>query len=248
MFDPKVDAYMAGAVDAMPIGKVNVREALKAIADQQALLVKRSMTAQPYQLLALRRYLRAGGAKLLANWPWTVLEQSTTYSQVITALKQAAIVTKANFERSNPGYVLGYTGARSLERQAVLWIDNDTVVQAALKLMNSARTELATATYLAAPTEASAKQFSKFLSDYAFSKKEEPSNAAPGLSDHGQMKAVDFYIDQHGKRVADIRTALIDSQWVSTGFAQKLKAATVGTNLEGPLKTPYEPWHYSIPF
>lgn len=248
MFDPKIETYMNAVVDDMSVGKNHVKEALKAIGAQNAELTKRSMIAQPYQLLAVRRYLRAGGAKIIANWPWTVEEQRTTYSTVISTLQLAATETKRKFEAANPGYTLGYTGARSLERQAALWVDNDSVVAASLKLAQDARIEVANAVYLPSPTADSTKKFAAFLSGYELSRKMEPTNAAPGLSDHGQMKAVDFYVTQHGKRVAEIKSKLINSQWIQTGLAAKLKAATAGTGLKGPLDAPYEPWHYSIPF
>lgn len=45
-----------------------------------------------------------------------------------------------------------------------------------------------------------------------------------------------------------LRCHEIKSQWTSTGYADKLKKATEGTGLEGPLNAPYEPWHYGIPF
>lgn len=246
MYDSKVQGYMNAAIDSMSVGREKVREALAAIAEQKDALTKRSMGAQPYQLLALRRYLRTGGAKLLANWPWTIDEQKGVYKDVITDLKRAAAATKRNFEAANRGLVLEFTGARSLDRQAFLWVNNDSCLRAALNLMDDARTELAKSQYLPTPTAQAAAAFSEFLETYRFGRGEEPTNAAPGLSDHGQMKAVDFIVYQGGKKVADIKQALIKSQWTNTGYADKLKKAIEGTGLDGPLRTPYEPWHYSI--
>jgi hypothetical protein len=40
----------------------------------------------------------------------------------------------------------------------------------------------------------------------------------------------------------------IGSQWHATGFDKQVKLATQGTGLVGPLRDPYEPWHYGIPY
>jgi hypothetical protein len=237
---------MNAVVDTFTVGKHHVADALTAIAAQRKILAARAADAQPYQLLALRRYLRTGGAKLIANWPWTVAEQKTTYSKVIEDLLDAARITKAAFEKANPGYTLGFTRARDLDRQAYLWIDNDSVKLASSGLWNDARTELTKASYIPNPGTEAAERFATFLSKAVV--RPEPTNAAPGLSDHGQMKAVDFYVDKNGKRVADIKKNSIGSQWHATGFDKQLKLATQGTVLVGPLRAPYEPWHYSIPF
>ncbi|HET6331888.1 MAG TPA: hypothetical protein VFG30_01680 [Polyangiales bacterium] len=246
MPDPKVDSYMNAVVDTFTIGKHHVHDALAAIAAQRKILAMRAADAQPYQLLALRRYLRTGGAKLIVNWPWTVAEQKTTYSKVIESLLDAARITKAAFEKANPGFTLGYTRARDLDRQAYLWIDNDSVRVASAGLWSDVRTELAKAQYIPNPGSEGAERFATFLAKSIV--QPEPTNAAPGLSDHGQMKAVDFYVDKAGKRVADIKKQLIGSQWHATGFDKQVKLATQGTGLVGPLREPYEPWHYSIPY
>src|SRR4051812_42745887 len=107
MPDPKIDRYMDVVADTFTIGKHHVRDALAAIAAQRKILLARAVDAQPYQLLALRRYLRVGGAKLIVNWPWTVAEQRTTYSKVIESLLDAARVAKTAFENANPGFTLG---------------------------------------------------------------------------------------------------------------------------------------------
>jgi len=78
--------------------------------------------------------------------------------------------------------------------------------------MTDARTELANPRYLPTPAVQSSAEFSNFLETYRFGRGQEPTNAAPGLSDHGQMKAVDFIIYQGGKKVADIKQAMIKSR------------------------------------
>jgi hypothetical protein len=130
------------------------------------------------------------------------------------------------FEAANPGLVLEFTGARSLDRQAFLWVNNDSCVTAALGVADDARRELAKSQYLPSPSVQAAEAFSNFLKTYQFGRGQEPTNAAPGLSDHGQMKALDFIIYRGGKKVADIKQASIKSEWTNTGYADKLKKAT----------------------
>lgn len=55
MYDPKLQEYMSAVVEALTVGREKVREALKAIAEQKDALTKRSVAAQPYQLLVRRR-------------------------------------------------------------------------------------------------------------------------------------------------------------------------------------------------
>lgn len=244
MPDTKVDAYLNAVVETFTVGKHHIRDALQAIAGQQRKFAP-GVSAQALQLLAVRRYLRAGGAKIVANWPWTVAEQQTTYSAVIANLLQAAEETKKNFERANPGLTLKFTRARDLDRQAYLWVTNTSVKTAAADLLKTVATELSQAIYLPNPGPEAAVRFKPFLERARVHP--EPTNAAPGLSDHGQMKAVDFYVEQNGRRLADIRSSTIGIEWRATGFDKQLKTATERTGLVGPLKNPYEPWHYSIP-
>jgi hypothetical protein len=74
----------------------------------------------------------------------------------------------------------------------------------------------------------------------------EPGNAAPGTSDHGQVKAVDFVVMQGGRVVAGTSRSTIETDWTASGWAAKLATATARTLLVGPLKHPYEPWHWAI--
>ena len=75
-----------------------------------------------------------------------------------------------------------------------------------------------------------------------------PNLAAPGLSAHGQMHAIDFQISQNGSLVAQANSADIDSVWRAQGWDVKLKAsiAAAGPAFEGPLTSPDEPWHFSL--
>jgi hypothetical protein len=240
MPDQKVTAYMDAVVDIFQPGKFHARDALNCIEKH----LPAGIDGQPYTLLALRRYLRKGGALLIANWPWTTAEQSTTYRGVIKELREAAKRVKENFEKANPGLTLRYTEARDLDRQAQLWVDNLSVKAAGERLLEQVRRELAGSNYIPNPGPEAAERFRRYLKTKEVNP--EPTNAAPGLSDHGKMQAIDFYVNQGKKTIAGIRSKTIDAEWHHTGLAKKLKAATAGTRLDGPLMTPYEPWHYSV--
>ena len=74
-----------------------------------------------------------------------------------------------------------------------------------------------------------------------------PTIAAPGLSPHGQMRAVDFHVESDGSTVAGPDTQTIESIWLAAGWRDKLSAAVIASGAEfvGPLEKPDEPWHYS---
>ena len=73
-----------------------------------------------------------------------------------------------------------------------------------------------------------------------------PSNATPGLSQHGQAKAFDFVVSRGRDVVAGTVTATIQEKWEDAGWTAKLKQAVqdAGGKFVGPLPAPYEPWHY----
>jgi len=75
-----------------------------------------------------------------------------------------------------------------------------------------------------------------------------PTVAAPGLSPHGQMRAVDFQVHQGDRIIAGPRTATIDADWDAAGWSSKLDAAVraASSRFIGPLATPREPWHYTF--
>jgi len=77
--------------------------------------------------------------------------------------------------------------------------------------------------------------------------KPEPTSAAPGTSDHGQMRAVDFVVMKNGKTIADVVSSTIIPNWRVPGWEKALIDAASTTKLKGPLPTPYEPWHWWLP-
>jgi hypothetical protein len=207
----------------------------------------RLIGAPPLQLLALRRYTRKGG-QLSAQWVWSdqQIQAYNTSPQASRVRDQVARVTK-QFELMNPGYTLGTSPIRGLARQVHLWKSNRTVHAAALSLRPKCLQEIAAPAYPDVPSAADTERFARFLGNCAIHP--EPTSAAPGLSDHGQMHAIDFVIMQGQKKIADTVSSSISVQWIVPGWGKKLAAAIKdsGSLFKGPLAHPSEPWHYWLP-
>jgi hypothetical protein len=75
-----------------------------------------------------------------------------------------------------------------------------------------------------------------------------PSLAAPGLSLHGRMLAVDFQVMARDRIVAGTDPTTVVETWDTPGWRAKLQAAVSEANagFVGPLKNPNEPWHYDF--
>jgi hypothetical protein len=195
------------------------------------------------KLLALRSYLRAG-ANLQTRWSWTD-EQIRSYEHSIEYQRLRAdidAITK-EFERRNPGYSLyANTQVRSLDTQIERWNSNPRVGATAGNLYKAARDELANL-----PRHADSESLSRFE---RFLKQWRPSPgaplAAPGLSMHGQSRAIDFQIMKGGQIVAATELNAVAREWEATGWSRKLKVAVnaAGPRFKGPLAAPNEPWHY----
>jgi hypothetical protein len=73
------------------------------------------------------------------------------------------------------------------------------------------------------------------------------SVAAPGLSPHGQMRAIDFQVHRGAEIVAGPDTQSIVSQWDQGGWSARLDSAVreASRKFIGPLASPREPWHYT---
>jgi hypothetical protein len=146
-------------------------------------------------------------------------------------LNEAARVQRA-FASANPGYTLAISPPRALERQVVLWKDSLDARVAARDLFDRAVKELSSQTYDLPAELARIVEFSQWLERSRVTP--EPGNAAPGISEHGQMRAVDFIVMQGRRIVADTQRATIASAWTAPGWATRLAAATAGTQLVGP--------------
>jgi hypothetical protein len=203
----------------------------------------RGIEDAPRQLLAVRSYLRSGPAAA-ARWSWSQQEirafsGSPQHRDLLAAVERV----RGRFARRNPGYTLyANTEPRSLDVQIQRWNDNAGVERVARALHRDASAELRAGDYPAAPSAASIERFASFLRDWR-----PPSAAplaAPGLSKHGQLKAVDFQVMQNGRVVAAAEMASVRAVWEGQGWGRKLRAAVGDEAFSGPLQSPNEPWHY----
>ena len=211
---------------------------------------------EPAKLLALRGYVRQGKIRD-EKWAWTKqqsddFKKGREYERLMEAVKQV----QNQFATANPGYTLNTkTEYRTLEDQINLWNQNHTVKHLGGVLIENSLEEIAD--YPEIPTEESLTRFRKFLK--AQNSKAiggSPSNATPGLSDHGHLNAFDFVVMKGSEIVAGTSTKnnYQQERWDKPGWTEKLKniIETVNNNLkdgrfEGPLKAGslYEPWHYA---
>jgi len=197
------------------------------------------------QLLALRRYIRKTKG-LDAQWAWSheqikSYEASPQFARVRIEIERV----RKKFEELNPGYTLGVSPIRDLKRQVGLWNGNKTVHVAAEDVKRKCLEEIVN--YPDRPDQNATQKFRTFLGHCPVNP--EPTSAAPGLSDHGQMHAIDFVVMQGHRKIADTKTATIGVQWDAPGWTQKLKDAVMlsQSTFTGPLQHPREPWHYTLP-
>ncbi|MET0534395.1 MAG: hypothetical protein ABW171_09240 [Steroidobacter sp.] len=197
----------------------------------------------PRKLLAARSYLRAGD-NLRTRWSWTAEQiKAHTKSAEYRALLAETENVRRRFEAQNPGYTLyANTEARSLELQISRYNSNRSVERAANQLHKSALAEMQKSAY-ESPSEAqSVQRFEKFLTGWR--PPTAAALAAPGISRHGQLRAIDFQIMKDGAIVAPTETATVKRNWDTPGWTEKLRVAAEGGKFRGPLQSPYEPWHY----
>lgn len=197
------------------------------------------------QLLALRRYIRKA-KDLNAQWVWSQekihsYEASKQFTQVRLEIEKV----RKMFEGLNPGYTLGVSPIRDLKRQVRLWSGNKTVHIAGEDLEQKCLLEIAK--YPDMPDQMAVDRFRTFLGHCPVHP--EPTSAAPGLSDHGQMHAIDFVVVKGHTKIADTKSATIGTDWDTAGWTRKLKDAVIqsGSLFRGPLDHPREPWHYTLP-
>lgn len=193
------------------------------------------------RLLALRAYLRAGSA-LSQRWSWTQ-EQVTAYPSTpegkAAAYEINAVI--AAFATANPGFALQVNRQpRTLDVQITLWNENKSVGKAAATLRAALERR-----FTVNGTPPNADELRKALIEWP--PESAAALAAPGLSAHGQGRALDFQVAHHGQVIAGTNVASAHRQWDETGWTQKLHAAVsiAGNRFVGPLQSPYEPWHYA---
>jgi hypothetical protein len=224
-----VNAYAVAAASQLP---------------EPAQAALQSISSEARQLLALRGYLRAGRS-LTTRWSWTAqqieeYERSPQYQSLLQAIEEV----NGRFQSRNPGYSLfANTQVRSLDLQLQRWNENPTVGTAATHLLAAAREELSKG-YPLSSDAAATQRFIAFLQNTVL---EVPvSLAAPGLSLHGQSRAIDFQVQRGDVVVAGPNMNGVANVWHEQGWANKLAQAVKVTPavFAGPLKVPDEPWHY----
>ena len=198
------------------------------------------------RLLALRSYVRSR-AHLADRWSWTS-EQIAAYegTQEHAGLQQEIARVNEAFARENPGYELWVNPqVRSLDIQLEHWNTNESVAAAAANLLAAANEVIASPAFPAAQPAHATKALESFLASYV--PEPTPTIAAPGLSPHGQMRAIDFQVHQGEKVIAGPRASTIDTEWDGAGWSAKLDAAVraASQRFVGPLASPREPWHYT---
>lgn len=195
------------------------------------------------RLLAARAYLRAG-EDLRTRWSWTRDEiQAHTLSPEYRALLEETEKVRVRFEAQNPGYTLyANTEARSLDLQIVRFNTNESVARVAASLHEQALAEVARPAYDSPDRADSVQRFKQFL--VRWRPPMAAPLAAPGMSRHGQLRAIDFQIMKDGAIVAPTEIARVKRDWDVPGWTRRLQAAAAGSDFRGPLQFPYEPWHY----
>ena len=153
---------------------------------------------------------------------------------------------RSAFVSANPGYELYVNSqVRSLDLQIEHWNRSESVAAAADEILAAAQALIASPGFPADRPERAREALKAFLVGHT--PVPTPTIAAPGLSLHGQTRAIDFQVYQGERTVAAPSTSAIPADWESSGWAAKLDAAVhAGSDkFVGPMASPPEPWHYT---
>jgi len=199
------------------------------------------------QLLALRSYVRST-AHLAERWSWTQERiEAFEGSPEQRDLQQEIDRVRTAFVAANPGFELyANPQVRSLEVQIEHWNSNESVRAASEEILAAAQSLIASPGFPLDRPERAREALKAFLSSHT--PVTSPTIAAPGLSLHGQMRAVDFQVHQGGRVVAGPSTSTIDADWSAGGWAARLDAAVraASNRFVGPQASPPAPWHYTF--
>jgi len=197
------------------------------------------------QLLAMRSYLR-NSTRLNDRWSWNEAQIAAYASSPEKLRLEAAIArVRCSFESANPGHTLYVNeNIRSIDRQIEKWNRSETIEQSADYMLETIRAEVARKAFPRANSPEGISAFRNLL--VSFKPIPTPSLAAPGLSMHGRMQAVDFQVMAGNRLVAGTEVSSVVETWVNPGWKAKLQSAVNDANVGfvGPLKNPDEPWHY----
>jgi len=199
------------------------------------------------QLLAVRSYLRSA-AQLEERWSWNDAQIAAyTGSPEKLRLDAAIARVRCSFEAANSGHTLFVNDTvRSLDRQIEKWNRSETIQKSADHMLDTFRATVATRGFPGADTPKGVSAFRELL--VTFKPSPTPSLAAPGLSLHGRMQAVDFQVMAGNRLVAGTEVSTVVETWETSGWKAKLQTAVDAANagFVGPLKNPNEPWHYDF--
>lgn len=235
-----------------------VQNALKKIRDFRS--EKNPLPAQKValQLLALWKYIKA--KNLDAKWVWSDellraypapvrdgIKKITEEFEVLANSPSNPLYTSAKVTSIKP-FTLGHSDPRNLNKQVELWNNNTkTVPQAAEDIKRKCLLEI-----VDYPDLPDTEKFRTFLKTCTVIPG--TTNAAPGLSDHGHMNAVDFVVKQNDRTIAGTSTGKMKEKWDDPGWTQMLNTAVKNYLMnnssklfsEDHLKNPREPWHYIV--
>ena len=199
------------------------------------------------QLLAARSYVR-NESQLDERWSWSDA-QIAAYagSPEKLRLDTAIARVRCRFEAANAGHTLFVNDVvRSVDRQIEKWNRSETIKRSADNMLETIRAEVASSAIPGANSPEGVSAFRKLL--VSFKPVPTPSLAAPGLSLHGRMQAVDFQVMAGNRLVAGTDLSTVVESWEASGWKAKLQSAVNEANsgFVGPLQNPNEPWHYDF--
>lgn len=242
-------ALSAAATLAEPVDPrvESVLSALVAELDPRAASALASIDGTGRRLLAARAYLRAS-AQMAERWSWSASEAAAFEASPEKLALDAAIArVRCSFEAANPGSTLWVNPEfRSLDLQLESWNGNEAVGRAGENLLTTARQLLSAPDPHGRGTERDVASLRGLLLDHQ--PEPVPTLAAPGLSPHGRMRAIDFQVESAGRIVAGTESEAIASEWIAAGWKKRLQDAVAAANagFRGPLAVPDEPWHYDL--
>ena len=195
------------------------------------------------RLLALRSYLRSNES-LGERWSWTEA-QIAAYEGSDEQVELNAEIerVRAAFEDSNPGYQLFVNPTRAQPRCPARQLEQQRVRRRCGGPPAARRADPVFSTPGSLSTSRGAA-LEAFLRSYV--PESIPTVAAPGLSPHGQRRAVDFQVHRGPAIVAGPDTKTIGPVWDEGGWrAARHGRALREPEVHRPLISPREPWHYT---
>ncbi|MEO8306532.1 MAG: hypothetical protein ABI616_00655 [Pseudomonadota bacterium] len=247
MFRAFIAVFLMAGVSSASVGAAELRDYLVAASSQldpRAQATLANVDGLGRQLLAVRGYLRAGST-LDQRWSWTQ-QQIDAYQDSPAQMARDAEIAKVRtvFEKNNPGYSLFVNPqVRSVDLQLQRWNSTDSIARAGDHMRLELEAAISADGIPPPGTAAGYARFSELLVTH--SPQPVPTLAAPGLSAHGRMNAVDFQVQRGRRIIAGPDSTMVETMWIAGGWRDRLHAAVVASShFTGPLANPAEPWHY----